>query len=341
MNFDIYGNVRACCMNTLYPLGKYPNQTLKDIWFGKNAQMLREKISVGNFNYGCQGCLKQIKNNNAENALFKNYEMYKEKVNFLPVNLEFEIYNTCNYECIMCGGEWSSSIRKNREKKKQLKFIYDDKFLNEISFFIPYLQSVKFLGGEPFLISFYYKIWELLKIYNKSCKIHITTNGSILNNKIKEIINNFENIKITFSLDSLNSKTYSTIRVNGNFEKVYSNFNYLLNSKKIGGISYCPLIQNIYELPNIIKLCEDNDINLSVNNVYEPLGGEISGIHYRSLLQKIFNKNNLLPKFNLSNLSNNERDKIISYLKNFKFSVFYQKKLDGVINFIKSLNEIN
>jgi MoaA/NifB/PqqE/SkfB family radical SAM enzyme len=77
-----------------------------------------------------------------------------------PRVMEFELSNECNLECVMCNGYFSSSIRKNREKLPASVSPYNDQFVDELDQFIPHLTDAKFLGGEPFMIDIYLKIWE-------------------------------------------------------------------------------------------------------------------------------------------------------------------------------------
>ena len=62
----------------------------------------------------------------------------------------------------MCGGKWSSAIRKNREGLPPLKNHYDKDFVKQIREFLPFLREARFIGGEPFLINLYYDIWEAI-----------------------------------------------------------------------------------------------------------------------------------------------------------------------------------
>ena len=44
------------------------------------------------------------------------YDSPKLNSSKYPSVLEFELINTCNLECVMCTGEYSSLIRAKREK---------------------------------------------------------------------------------------------------------------------------------------------------------------------------------------------------------------------------------
>ncbi len=45
INFQQNGNANACCYNRSHVLGTFPAQTIKEIWFGKKADELRNFIS--------------------------------------------------------------------------------------------------------------------------------------------------------------------------------------------------------------------------------------------------------------------------------------------------------
>lgn len=281
--FNKDGNVSVCCCTKKHIIGHWPTSTIKEIWFGEELKKMREDMKNKNFSESCRvSCIQPIKSGNFENTMLKtfdNYQMYFKNKNDYPLDITFELSNICNYECIMCGGNHSSSIRKNREDLKKIECVYNDNFIDQLVEFIPYLKIVKFYGGEPFLYNLNYKILDKIVELNPDCQISITTNGSILNDKIKTYFEKLKNLKVTISLDSINKKTYELIRKNGNFENVMSNLNFFLSHKVLIGISVCPMIQNIYELPNIINFCNNHNIEICFNRTNGPLGGYIKGIH--------------------------------------------------------------
>jgi MoaA/NifB/PqqE/SkfB family radical SAM enzyme len=132
MNFDQNGTVSTCCFNRTFSLGKYPNQTLIEIWQGKNAQQIRKEMALYNFNSGCHTCERMIEEGHFESVLIKHFDdyhgflpplktpslldrlLFRQNDSMLPqpTVFEFELSNTCNLECIMCGGKWSSGIRE-------------------------------------------------------------------------------------------------------------------------------------------------------------------------------------------------------------------------------------
>jgi len=315
MNFDQSGIVNACCYNRSYILGKYPQNSLSEIWFGNKSDQLRNYISKNDLSHGCQLCARQLAAKNFSSFKAKHYDIYPVKTakteilriwpwrkktiaqdlstqimpQIMPQIMEFELSNICNLECVMCNGHFSSSIRQNRDKLPPIVSPYDDKFIEQILPFIPYLKEMKFLGGEPFMIPLYYNIWDKVLEINPTIRIHITTNATMLNSRIKDLLQSM-NVGLNISVDSVVRETYEKIRVNASFDKVMENIYWLKDYTTAKGnflwFSVCPITLNAYELPDLIKFTNDNDIGVYFNTVTEP--------------KKMSLKN--LPKFELAKL---------------------------------------
>lgn len=326
LNFDTTGKIRVCCYNNYFILGTYPQMSILDAWNNPERQKFINTLSNSIFPKGCEKCKLQVVTNNIKNALFTKFDTYESMVADMPVNMEFEFGNICNYECIMCGGKWSSSIRKNREKLPPIVPPYDDKFVDQLDEFIKHLAITNFLGGEPFLTSIYYKIWDKIISQKPSCAIYVTTNGSIMSNKVIHYLNN-SNMKVVVSLDSLKKQTYEFIRKNGNFDIVMKNIKELIAMKKISALAFCPMIQNVEELPVIARFCIENNLGLYINTVTKPLGGKIKGIHEGELnntsvwtgdddkIEQVHTgADTLIPEFCLHNLDDDKIDSIVTFL---------------------------
>jgi len=351
LNFDTLGNMRVCCYNNYFILGTYPTNTIQDAWNNPQKKPFIEQLSSLDFPRGCEKCRIAVVSNNSSNALFSKFDYFDPIVKDKPINFDFEFGTTCNYECIMCGGKWSSSIRKNRENLPPLKTPYDDEFIEQLKPFIPVMRVANFLGGEPFLTPLYYKIWELIKRINPKVQINITTNGSIFNSRVRDLLENLPQSKIVVSLDSVNEKNYNFIRKNGNFKEVMKNIDKFIEMDKLISIAFCPLIQNVTELPDIIRFCIDKNVSLYINMVTKPLGGRIKGIHENEHINKfawsgddhkmeLVDKavDELIPEFCLDTLSATQLQQIIDVLNQHSFAMFprYDKIYTDFINSLKA-----
>jgi MoaA/NifB/PqqE/SkfB family radical SAM enzyme len=258
--FGHYGKASVCCYNRDFVIGKYPEQSIQEIWQSKEANHLRESIQKNNLDFGCHLCKKHILAKNFDANKAKQYDTATLNANNFPSVMEFELSNVCNLECTMCNGTFSSKIRQNREGLAPIPLSYDSQFVKQLEKFIPHLEEVKFYGGEPFLIEIYYEIWNKIIEIKPSIRISVQTNATILNKRVKDILNK-ANFHINISIDSLQKESYEDIRVHSDYDRVMQNINWFQNytqeKKTFFGISACLMIENYQELPNFIEYCNE------------------------------------------------------------------------------------
>ncbi|MCO5229651.1 MAG: radical SAM protein [Chitinophagales bacterium] len=269
--FNVSGQAAPCWL-TLDQQDSYPEKSIREIWNSQKLQSIRRGIQHFELNKHCSTCLKNINNHNFETVLSKLYDNDYPLSDY-PTIIEFELSNTCNLECIMCKGELSSSIRKNREQLPPLSTPYDYEFVRQLKEFIPHLKEAKFLGGEPFLIDIYFDIWEQMIEINPEIQITITTNGNVYNERVKRVLNHLK-CHLIVSIDSVVEETYEKIRLRGNFQKLMNNFNQLANHAKAHhtylGVSSNPMRSNWKEIPLMVYFCNQNEVQLWLNTVIYP-----------------------------------------------------------------------
>ncbi|MDB5283999.1 MAG: hypothetical protein JWO06_3074 [Bacteroidota bacterium] len=292
INFEQNGHMRACCYNVDHVLGIYPQNSIADAWSGAKAEELRNYIRSNDLGGGCRACEELIESKNYNGSKSLHYDLYapqsdnpiykvlnallpkKEPNGFsLPKTFEFELSNTCNLECEMCTGYFSSSIRKNREKLPPLPNPYDDAFVEQVAQFIPHLSEMKFLGGEPFLIDVYHKIWDKAIELNPNVRIHITTNGTVMNQRVRELIKKL-NCSITVSIDALEPANYERIRAGAKYTRVMENINEFMKMAKeknnLFSLAICPMTVNWHELPDFVTFANEKDIDTHYNTLWRP-----------------------------------------------------------------------
>lgn len=287
LNFEQNGNITACCFNRTHILGTFPKNSIAEAWEGEKSQELRNEINKNSLKLGCIGCEELLIAKDFTGVKTLYYDEYAENETFgdkllsfiskskkpKPRVFEFELENTCNLQCTMCNGYFSSSIRNHRENLPPIISPYNDEFVSQVTAFLPHLSDAKFLGGEPFLIPIYYKIWDSIIEHNPKIKVHITTNASILNKKVKNYLDKL-NANIIVSIDSINRECYESIRIGANFDSVWENVNYLLQytRDKNSDLAFavCPMSSNLNEMPEIIAYCNKEGIYIHFNTVWNP-----------------------------------------------------------------------
>lgn len=273
MYFSQTGEVKVCCHNTEFVAGKYPEQTIKEIWNSQAIQLMRQDMAKYKLGKGCEKCSFDLAGKHFEEVSAKHFDHIPSHPSY-PTQMEFLLTNICNLECVMCMGEFSSSIRKNVEKLPEIPNVYDDKFIEQLEEFIPHLHETRFSGsGEAFLIDINYKIWEKIIELNPSCKIMVQTNGTVLNNKVKDVLSK-GNFHIGVSLDSLKKEVFEEIRPNSKFERVIENINYfndycLKNNRKFN-ISTCVMRQNWEEMPDFVNFSNKLNAVQTFHKVWYP-----------------------------------------------------------------------
>jgi MoaA/NifB/PqqE/SkfB family radical SAM enzyme len=317
MYFNVHGQVAPCWL-TLQNSENIRNKSISEIWHGEWFTKIRNSIRSKSLDDTCSTCAENIRMGNYISVLAKLYDLPHELTEY-PSEMEFELSNICNLECVMCKGDLSSAIREKREKLPPIETPYGDSFVEQLKEFLPYLKEVKFLGGEPFLIPVYYKIWDAIIEVNPNIKITVTTNGTVWNNRVQRILESLH-CNIIMSIDSFSKDTYQRIRIGASYQRVIENFErfreYCTSNKTYMGISINPLRKNWEELGAYTDFCNTKNVPLWFNTVVYPYAeaiwtlspDKLSEIYSRLSSTKILSKPEGCEEYiyenNLRNYSN-------------------------------------
>ncbi len=269
--FAFNGEMIACCHNRKHIMGRYPEQSIEDIWGGAKYEILREHIRHNDLSYGCDVCKNALIAGNYDGAKNGLYDRYGSRS--YPQIMEFELDNLCNLACVICNDNFSSGI-KPLELKTQNPSPYDAEFVKQITPYIPKLKEAKFYGGEPFLINLYYNIWEKMLEMNPKIEILIQTNGTVLNEKVIKLLERGR-FNINISIDSLHKENFEKIRKNANFEETMENVAFFIDyCKQKGthlGIIPTPNRLNWQDIPEITNWATSIGAKVYFNTLITPL----------------------------------------------------------------------
>ncbi len=275
MYFDQLGNVRACCQNSDWTMGNVTTRSLREIWRGDDAGALRRALSVGDFSHGCGFCKWQV-DEGGRSPFARDFDIHPVRAEHpeWPVQMEFSMTNSCNLQCIMCNGDWSSSIRAHREHRAPLPEVYGDAFFDELAEFLPHLERANFLGGEPFLGREPLRVMEMMIAQQLRTATAITTNGTQWSDRIERICHSLP-MSFVVSLDGATKATYEAIRLGSDFDRVMANidrFRAIVDGTTTTvSLAHCLMRPNWHEFVDLLLLAEDLEVDaVGVNVVVFP-----------------------------------------------------------------------
>lgn len=278
MHINKKGRVKVCPFSVQAPHTSKqaqwsPTHTLKQCWNDLVFEEMRTYALEGDLHPEyCEYCLSQCLQSKPPSSLDYDFVGKKRSLSHeYPKEIELELSNVCNYMCDACSPwcstKWVEKLGLGDDPTFKTKFEDDDwnsAFINDLRSFVHHVDRINFTGGEPFAQRIVYEVLDMIEEEQANDVIlHFTTNGSVMNGAVKKIAKR-KNTHFTISLDSINPETYPTIRINGVFENVMNNINYLLdNCPGNIGASFVITKKNVMELPDIVSWCNQRGILFS------------------------------------------------------------------------------
>lgn len=168
-----------------------------------------------------------------------------------PNHVSWLITNECNLRCTHCGN--TAKIKK--ENELTLDECY--KFIDECGDLKVFILNIS--GGEPFLRKNWFEILKYAR--KKGIEIGITTNGTLIDEKIAEGIKEIKAYNIHLSLDGI-GKVHDEFRNKiGVFDSVLNAIKLFREHKIPFGITTSVTKRNFSDLDNIKDFIKENRIN--------------------------------------------------------------------------------
>jgi len=208
-----------------------------DQYFQVSLANIRKEILNGNSPSICQDCnqmenhskvsgrLKQrlkvgILQENFEKSLLSSpwFKKFNESavdgtVDLLPVDWQIDLGNFCNSGCIFCHPTASSTLASEWKKLGLIKNIPAPSWCTNDDLVGKFLQTIKnsknirylhFIGGETLITPAFKKILkELINSNHTSAVIGFTTNLTVWDDEIIELLSNFNLVNVGLSIEAL------------------------------------------------------------------------------------------------------------------------------------------
>lgn len=371
-----YNEVRVCCASPTAIGNLNDNSSLKDIINSSIAQEIRTDLANNKFHSACNHCASIEKNTGniageRHDNNFLGLPNINEAVantdtngfihNQKPVWLDILYSNKCNFACMGCSADLSSTIATKyqsaynilHDKPEDTPVIQEwqnknDKIIDYILEHSDSITKIHLNGGEPFMQEPVHELLHVLleKGLNKQIHIWSHTNGSINKyknvNVIEDYLSNWgAKATITMSHD-LHGNQGEYVRYGLKQDKWIDTFNRLKESNVEVNIQTCFNVFNalhLQELYNFYRYDLNTDDHLVLNQWTDPVPFSARMLQTDSeLLQKA---NAVLDNFqhkkgdyswkykffNIKKFLNTklEQDKIKNYQSRFQKSI---KKFD-------------
>lgn len=271
LHLDPSGNVRVCELNSMAMLGNVASARLPDLWRGAVIGRIRSALDHHDLSVGCEGCIAPIEAGDRANAHAAYYDRFTldDPAPAWPKQLELSLSNACNLQCEMCNGDLSSAIRAHREGLPPLPKVYDEQFFSDLAEFLPHLERVTFIGGEPFIGPESRRVLDLLADLGQPISINVSTNGTALTPQVERWFRALP-IELCVSLDAATKATYDTIRVGSDWDLVMANLDRFADLASTLSVSICLMTTNWHEFGAFLDMAEDRGIMAHVNVVTAP-----------------------------------------------------------------------
>lgn len=185
-----------------------------------------------------------------------------DKFNRIHNYLRISLTDKCNLNCVYCNPE-----NEMFEKLKMQHILNYEELIRLIKIFVVNLgiTKIRLTGGEPLarknILSFFRMLAELKKDY--PFELGITTNGTLLENKISELKQLGLN-KINISLDTLNPEKYKKITGKDEFKTVLNSI-LLAEELEFSPVKINTVIMkrvNDDEIIDLVEFVKERDFNI-------------------------------------------------------------------------------
>lgn len=279
------GDVIICCPQWLPAvIGNVLTESIRDIWAGKKAELIRQTILDGSYKY-CDKKVCHIMHDRVQKFTFPLKELFDTTIKTLPTEINISVDGTCNLYCPSCRTEKVTLLNERREAAaKIITSVLDSLFEkphNEV-------VDLEIDGiGDIFSSSIYRHEFETRQCFTNpelwpNLRYTLLTNGVLMTEKIQNKHSTlFSQTKIVkLSIDAGNEQSYNKVRLGGNWKTLWKNLDYLYESRlkhPDNTIDWAWIVvlqeDNFESIPELIELAYKYTDNLPTIHLHPILQG--------------------------------------------------------------------
>lgn len=249
-NIDTTGRIGHCCIQKRDLRVDWNTIDDMNAWYKSNSWLntVRKDLEAGIENTACESCWHNERNGkeSKRHRVNQQYGSTNQSIRHLDLRLS----NKCNLQCKMCSGGFSDQLVNLAYELKDagidndlLKHIpsqsleVDTKKLLDLVLELPELQTLRFAGGEPFIMpeveEFLYKLVEQGKT---DLEIEFITNCTSAKTRILTALEKFKHVELMCSIDAVGA-ALEYQRYPARWETIKRNFIRMYNSKCTVGLT--------------------------------------------------------------------------------------------------------
>lgn len=275
------GKVKPCCLFSRYVKDQKGNDynvehtSVSNVFYSTDMKQLRNRSLSGEFISECEQCYIEERSGaesrrQRENKRITSYET--------PVIQQLDIKpgNTCNLKCRICNPEHSSLLNSENRAlglhtvgKKFSWGLNNSTVWDDLKSLSQNLEHIDFMGGEPMLINQHIDFLEhLIHIgRSKDVELNYVSNGTILPDKIEELLPEFKHVNFVLSADGVGG-IYEYCRFPSSWDVFARNLQKikLLSDSMI--ISYSVSVYSLFGIFDALDYYESVDTITWFNFVY-------------------------------------------------------------------------
>ena len=219
--------------------------------------------------------------------IFSSYSLSEDRKKII------KLFNssTCNLTCVTCGPSASSAWAKMCGVKLHTvgKNTFTEYNINQ-------WVALSLVGGEPFLEKSYIDLLEQVAIYSPDCFVSVVTNGTIINDRIIQVLEKLNDVNICISIDGI-EKEFEYMRFPAKWDIVFQNINTFKQLTNMVSVSYTISNLNVLSHKKTIDWFNSMGLPYNHNIVNNPLLFSPSNIpqHIRDLSPDLLNFTNSQP----------------------------------------------
>jgi len=203
--------------------------------------------------------------------MFSHLNKYFKMMHFIrsnyfskgPTSVDIELTNRCNLRCKMCWFHGENGIG-DRYRNSEMATEEIIELINQLAVYRP---QIYFGGAEPLIREDFLTIMAHVKSF--ALPISFTTNGILLDQKKIQKVTELGVDHINFSIDGP-EELHDKLRGRGNFGKVMSNMQHLLECKKGKNIKKPLITVNITINPLVVGHLKE-----TINSIRKTTGDEV------------------------------------------------------------------